>query len=175
MTTTGKKTPRKSSNTTPPSKPQADSGVEEAVEVSPVSAWKTNYRDPIELPSGKFMRVRVVGFKAFVKMGIIPNSLMSVVEKSLDENKAPNVDDLQKEDTNLQEMFDLIDEVMIFCAQEPKVHRVPANDDERDDNLLYVDEVDDPDKMYVFGLCTGGTKDVEQFRREQADSVAAVQ
>jgi hypothetical protein len=147
----------------------------EPVEVSPVSAWKKNTNAPLTLPSGKVMLIRNVGFKAFIKAGIIPNSLMSTVESSLATGKTPDLSDLENKDENLSDMFDLVDEVTIFCAIDPKVHRAPKDEADRSNDLLYVDEVEDEDKMFIFGTTTGGTRDVEQFRREQADSMVALQ
>jgi hypothetical protein len=36
----------------------------------------------------------------------------------------------------------------------------------RDDELVYVDEVAEEDKMFLFQVVTGGTTDVESFREE---------
>jgi hypothetical protein len=160
--------------------------VEDDLEVTPVSAWKAKRDDRQKLPSGKVMRLRNVGFQAFIKAGIIPNSLMATVDKAVNTGEEPSIDDLQNEDTDLTEMFELVDEVMIFVAIEPEVHRVPMRGgsdgkkvevpmSERDPDKLYVDEIDDQDKMFVFGITTGGTRDVEQFRSEQANSMASVQ
>lgn len=44
----------------------------------------------------------------------------------------------------------------------------------RDEETLYADEVDFQDKMFIFQWVLGGTRDLEQFRKEQAASVDAV-
>lgn len=46
---------------------------------------------------------------------------------------------------------------------------------ERDDNIVYTDEIDIDDKTFIFNFVVGGTRDVEQFRAEYSDAVADVQ
>jgi hypothetical protein len=41
----------------------------------------------------------------------------------------------------------------------------------RDPSLLYVDEVDLEDKMFILQYALGGTRSLERFRREFADGV----
>jgi len=48
----------------------------------------------------------------------------------------------------------------------PPVLPIPENEQNRDPELLYVDEVLDDDKVFVFQWVTGGTRDLEQFRQE---------
>lgn len=166
-----KKAPaRKAVASLPPRRPQTVEGT------TPVSEWKKS-NAPLELPSGKFMKIRDVGFQAFVKSGVIPNSLMSVVQSSIDRGVEPELDvkEMTENPEQLNDLLDMVDNVVCFVAISPEVYKVPKNQNDRDDELLYVDEVDDEDKMFIFGVCTGGTRDLEQFRREQADSLAPLQ
>ena len=45
---------------------------------------------------------------------------------------------------------------------------------ERIEDVLYADEVDFQDKTFIFQWVLGGTRDLEQFRRQQAASMDAV-
>lgn len=45
---------------------------------------------------------------------------------------------------------------------------------ERNDDLLYVDDVDEEDKMFIFNYVVGGSADAERFRSEAAQRVAAL-
>lgn len=170
-----KSAPKKAaSKTTAPRKPPARQS--SAVEVTPVAEWKKP-NPPLDLPSGKAMKIRNVGFQAFVKAGVIPNTLMSIVQSAIDRGVEPELDikALAGDQKKFGDLVAMVDEVVVFVAISPEVHAVPATDDLRNEELLYVDEIDDEDKMFIFGVCTGGTRDVEQFRSEQANSLAAVQ
>lgn len=143
-------------------------------EPTPVSDWKKPIL-PTPLPSGRSMRLRNVTFQTFMRMGMIPNSLLAVVQKSIDKGKSPELSELVESPKQVEDMVALVDSVVIFVALEPRVYPAPASEEERDENILYVDEVEDEDKMFIFGVCTGGTRDVETFRREQADGLASLQ
>lgn len=173
MTTPKKKTAKKAA----PSAPQT---VEES---TPVSEWKK----PIPatpLPSGKAIKLRNATFQTFMRLGMIPNSLLAVVQKSIDKGKAPELNELVETPKQIEDMVAMVDSVVCFVAIDPKIHPVPMkrgednklveDTDARREDLLYVDEVDDEDKMFIFGVCTGGTRDVERFRSEQANSLAAL-
>ena len=45
----------------------------------------------------------------------------------------------------------------------------------RDPDVLYVDEVDIEDRMFILNFALGGTRNLERFREELADSVRPVQ
>lgn len=103
------------------------------------------------------------------------------------------MEEIQKDPQKVEQMFDLVDIVTCQVVVEPKV--VPAKwsqadvaaglceaEDlgkvipfsQRDDDLLYVDEVDQADKMFIFNYVVGGSADVERFRAESAERVAAL-
>lgn len=44
----------------------------------------------------------------------------------------------------------------------------------RDPNVLYTDQVDWNDKVFIFQWCLGGTKDLEQFRQQLESGVVAL-
>lgn len=152
--------------------------VKKTPQVTPISAWKkARVDEPVELPSGNVVRIRPVGFQAFLKAGLIPNSLMGVVQSAIDRGTAADLDvgSIIKDATRVQEMVDMVDNAVCFVMVEPEVLPAPKNEEDRDEDCLYVDEIDDEDKMYIFGICTGGPRDVETFRAEQANGLAAVQ
>ena len=150
--------------TTQPRKKAAAPSVE-LVEVTPVSSWKKP-NAPMTLPTGKVIKLRRAGMQAFLKAGIIPNSLMTVVQDAVDKGVAPDKAVSESSSDNLNDLLEMVDEVTVFCALEPRIYREPKKEEERDNELLYVDEVDDEDKMFIFQWATGGTADVEQFRKE---------
>lgn len=161
-------------------------------EVTGASEWKKEKTQgfPLEVPSGKVALVRPVGMQAFLTQGHIPNSLREIAMEAISQRKAP---ELKVEELTAEQIGDMLtafDNVCVFCTVAPKVAPIPkfTNDhhihgfcteeevgDEipmdhelRDDDILYVDEVDLEDKTFIFQFACGGTRNVEQFRAEYA-------
>jgi hypothetical protein len=164
-------------------------------DTTPVQQWKKDagtLGEPVELPSGKTAIIKAAGMEAFLKSGMIPNSLMSVISNSL--KKAQRGEEVSGEDFNMEEMMDdpakindilqLVDNVAIASFQEPTVHDVPPHPEPDDDptlprfsrrpDILYVDEVGMDDKFFVFSVAVGGTKDLERFREGLGAGVGSV-
>jgi len=125
---------------------------------------------PLEVPSGNTALVRNPGMQVFLRKGLVPNSLMPLVRKGMT-GKEPEIklDDINED--QLEAMLDLFDAITCYCVIEPKVLPVPAEGEERDPEALYVDEVDFEDKQFIFQWAVGGTRDLEQFRKEQSNAV----
>jgi hypothetical protein len=140
------------------------------------------------MPSGNWMSFRKVGMQTLMATGMMPNSLMAIAQKSVAKGKGEPAglsdDDLAillQDEKKILEISSFMDKIMIFLAVEPKVHEIPLDDagnaidiDARDPELLYVDEVGEEDKQFLFNVVAGGTKDVESFRREHSASMATV-
>ena len=160
---------------------------DEELQVTDVSDWKKGgsfFGTPMTLPSGKVARIKTPGIRAFMKSGRVPNSLMSIITSKLEPAKAGKPEEVDAEDMlremlenpeRLGDLLEMVDALTIECFAQPKVHPVPENDDNRDDSKLYVDEVDDDDKFFVFSVAVGGPKDLETFRDELDRNVEAVQ
>lgn len=102
-----------------------------------------------------------------------------------------------KEENAIENIFRAFDRVTAMCVIEPKClwHLRPKiNEDgsdvlddsgkpiyeeipekERDEDILYTDEIDIDDKTFIFNFVVGGTRDVEQFRLQYGDAMATVQ
>lgn len=145
-----------------------------------VAQWKKNALPPlVTLPSGNAMRVKKMGLQALMRTGKMPNSLMSYAEKAVKKGKKEEVTDadmmeILQDKKKLEEIAKFMDEVVILCAAEPEVHPIPEEGVERNDEILYVDEIDEEDKNFIFQVVTGGTTDVENFREEHSRNVAAL-
>lgn len=145
------------------------------------SAWKKSAVPPLlEMPSGNYMRVKKIGLQALVTKGIVPNSLLGIAEKAIakgQQKQGPSESDLVdlvQDQEKVAEIGQFMDEVVMLCAAEPIVHPLPPEGVERDDDILYIDEVDDEDKMFIFQVVTGGTTDVESFRAETGATMATL-
>lgn len=151
--------------------------------VTSASEWKRSSEGhELEVPSGKVALVRRMGMQAFISKGVIPNSLMPMVNKAMatgEMDVAGELGDLDEE--KLRDIISLYDAVMLQCVVLPELSPIPEDEEgnvvplkERDQDLLYVDEVDFEDKVFVFQWVVGGTADLESFRAEQAATLVAI-
>lgn len=144
-------------------------------------AWKkSKVVEPsdLELPSGHVALVRAPGMEVFIQLGYIPNSLLGMINKITQANdgnavKAKSAEDKVMSDLlgdpeKVQDMFTMVDRIALHCVVQPPLHEAPENDEDRDSDLLYVDEVDFGDKMFIMNFAMGGTRAVEQFRGQVA-------
>lgn len=151
------------------------------LKISQVGDFKKRIGGVMRLPSGAVVKVRNPGgLRVFLNGGMIPNSLMTIVKRALDEGKGINENDILNAEGSidpemLTDMTALLDNVVVACVVTPQVLPIPENEDDRDDELLYADEFPDDDKMFLFQWLTGGTSDLEQFRLGQQQGVAALE
>lgn len=177
-----------------------------ATTVSTAKSWKGKRKNaPVDLnlPSGNTCLVRRTGMLAFLQSGLIPNSLLGLVQDAMDKaskgksmskkDEQKMLDDLMADPTKLAEMFSMIDRVTVDVVVEPPVRMGVwtqqdqlaglcdeadvgqiIEEDDRDEDTLYVDEVDDEDKWAIYNFVVGGTDDFESFREEAAERLAAV-
>lgn len=148
--------------------------------VTPVQTWKKRVTEGtlLTVPSGNTALVRAPGMQAFLKEGVIPNGLKSIIQDAMVTGLAPGADVQQSmldDPEKLQQIMDLVDAVTVACCLDPVVVPVPHdlngevlgfNHPDRDENTLYVDEVDFNDKLFIFNFAVGGTADLEKFRSE---------
>lgn len=162
--------------------------------VTDAKSWKKKEEKKgyeLPLPSGNVCLVTRPGPEVFLKQGGVPNGLLGIVlplleeaqEKGKQGDGAPLPDEamveLQKAITadpaKLADMFEMVDNITVQCVLEPLVSPAPPKGTARDPELLYVDEVDFEDKIFIFQFAVGGTADLEQFRSGTQALVAAGQ
>ena len=161
---------------------------------SSVAEFKKKSGGLTELPSGLVVKLRNKGgMRGFLASGIIPNSLMGIVQDAIGKGTAPDMSGIVDDQGHMNEemlndMLLMTDRVVMDVMVDPVVLPAPTEadveewnrtnraakdkvkepDDLRDDEELYIDEVDEEDKAFIFQWVTGGTRDVEQFRKELA-------
>lgn len=144
---------------------------------TPVAAWKSKTQPyPLELPSKNVCLVKPVGPEAFLTSGTIPNMLQPLVEEAIRSGKGLPPDkaaELVADPSMLPQMMEMVDQLVCFAVVEPQI-QMPPPPGLRDDSTLYIDEVNMEDKWFIFNHAVGGTRDLERFRREYQESVAAV-
>jgi len=147
-------------------------------QVSSAKDFKTQAKGhPLEVRSGNVALVRRPGIQVFIKSGMVPNSLMPIIQKALAAGeKAKDLDfsEIAEDAKKLEDVLDLVDKVTCYCVIEPKVLPVPENVEDRDEEALYVDEVNFDDKVFIYQYAVGGTADLESFRAEQARLMGSV-
>ena len=147
-------------------------------EVSSVSSWKRPKSPVLELPSGQSVRVFNPGMKTFLVNGTLPNSLMVLAEKALQKGQPLGKDDMEKlinDPKKIADMLKFVDDLTMAVVTEPPVFPTPEHGMDREDDKLYVDEIDDEDKLFIFQWATGGSADLERFRTELAGTLAPLQ
>lgn len=145
--------------------------------VTPADEWLEQANGVlVELPSGKAVRVIMPGMQAFIEADLIPNELMPIVLGAIEKHQpAPTkeLQDMQRDPQMLLKLVETTDRIFCYCVTEPIFHpAVPR--DERKPGVLYADMVGMEDKAYVFNIAVGGTRDLAQFREEQATQLAAL-
>jgi len=172
----------------------------EALRVSQIGDFKSRMGGIMELPSGLVMKLKNPGgLQAFIANGTIPNSLLGMVNEGLKgksgEDAAKAAAELSNDVESLADMLKMLDLVFVQSAKDPQVYAVPTQDDldrhnimnptkkfetidewreSHDDDRLYVDEIEEMDKQFVFQWVSGGVRDLETFRKEFEGNVAAI-
>jgi len=99
------------------------------------------------------------------------------VQEAISEKRGLKPDALEKiasDPENIAAAADMLNIICVEAVIEPKVHAVPAEGEERNDELLYVDEVDLNDKAFISQFVMGGTRDLAQFRGEYEATVESL-
>lgn len=171
----------------------------EALRISQVGDFKKRLGGVMELPSGLVVKAKNPGgLRAFLNSGLIPNSLMSIIQKGLDKGSGKNISteivkDGKIDPEMLTDMMAMMDNIAVKVIVEPQIHPTLTENDLRvwnethpgnepltsieqlrSDDKLYADELPDDDKMFLFQWVSGGTKDLETFRRQHAAGVDAL-
>jgi hypothetical protein len=94
-------------------------------------------------------------------MGIVRSSLESGVSQ-VDEKAM--MDEMLSKPEKLADLMAMVDAATVYSMVSPRVYATPADPADRDDNLLYADELSEADKMEIFTYATGGTIELEPFR-----------
>lgn len=81
---------------------------------------------------------------------------------------------LKDDPKKIIEALALIDRVVLFCVVEPKLTAAPESEEDRDPEVLYVDEIDLDDRMFILNYVMGGSKDLETFRKGSGGGLAGV-
>lgn len=154
-----------------------------------IREWKAaNKPAPLKLPSGFTALVKVPGLSILLSEGLIADTLTPMAEAAVQRGKGrpqgPSDDELAelaRDPEKISKALDTFDKVLVYCVVEPPVTYYKYDDDtvipeeDRDEDVLYSDEVDLEDKMFIFNVCVGGTRDLESFRKQFSETVDGIQ
>lgn len=163
-------------------------------QVTSAKAWngKTTDGHDLELPSGNICLVKRPGLPELLARGILPDSLTGIAKRAVDAGKSgkqkKSTDEMMAEfnqqamsdPTMRADLFDTFDKITEFCVLEPQVAFYKDADgnivpqEERDEDILYTDQIDFDDKVFIFYYVAGGTRDLEEFRKQFDQSVDGV-
>jgi hypothetical protein len=150
------------------------------------SAWRKSAQfapTPLELPTGNVALVRAPGAAAFLTEGLVPNALLPIIQDAMDvasKGKKQEVDEdallskLASDPEKIRQVFEMADAVTVYCVVDPPILPAPKEGEERDPEKLYVDQVDNEDKMFIMNVAMGGTANLKQFRSEQGGNLGAL-
>lgn len=137
----------------------------------------------LDLPSGNVALVQRLDPTEFLETGFLPDGLSPIVAEAVRENKGLPPEKIQEmvgDTTKIAEMLQFMDKIVLRAVLDPKILPIPTEDEdgkipERDDDLLYVDQVDLTDKTFIMNWACGGSPDLVQFHHELAAGVDALQ
>lgn len=164
-------------------------------------SWKKRNGVERELPSGNIAKIKRPGMEKLLSAGVLPDRLTPIAMEAVRKGEGGMPTDDEKvmeeflQDSNaVSEIFMAFDRVTAMCVVEPKVrlHQytqedvelrgIPANrlgqeipEEDRDEDILYTDEIDMDDKSFIFQYVVGGSSDLESFRQEHSEAMADLQ
>lgn len=170
----------------------------EELRISQIGDFKSRLGGIMELPSGLIVRAKNPGgLRVFMSSGVIPNSLMVIIQKGMKTGQKVTTEEFMPDgkidDKMMNDMNILLDAIATKTVVEPKIwpaltdndlakYNAAQPDDQkiddveelRRDDRLYVDELPEDDKQFLFQWISGGTRDLEEFRRKLDGNVDAL-
>lgn len=156
-----------------------------------VTGWKRKTGDDafdFTLPSGQVCLIKKLRMETIAELGlmndldsftgaIIPEPSKKAKGKGAkaltqEEQERESAKVMLKDKESFNRMLVTINKVVVACVVEPKVHVEPEGD--RDEDLVYTDDIDFEDKMLIFQEVFEGMSSLESFRKGSSDIVGTV-
>lgn len=152
--------------------------------------WGKNKYQDLTVPSGELCRVRrAVGPDVLVKLGIMDqlDSLSAIVStdhvarvQGLPQLTDKQLIEMATNSKAIDKFMGVMDRVVCHIVVEPRLTlpftTIEGEDkwiplDDRDPEVLYVDDVDLQDRMFLLNYALSGVKEWESFRKESDETV----
>lgn len=151
-----------------------------------LTAWNGQMSFDVTMPSGQRARLKRPGIEGLVKAGILENmdTLSNLVQESHIDRVKPSRKSAEREKLaqnimadpeRLAEALEIIDKVCLYVVEQPSLHKVPEEGEEREEGIAYIDYVMLDDKMFILNYAVGGSADLEKFRSGLQEGVADVE
>lgn len=125
------------------------------------SAWGGSIFEDFQLPSGDTCQLRKIDIMEFLENGILQETdgLGTIVQGHIKKattipGKKPSADEIGmevlKDRKSMGKTKDMIYMVCVAAVAQPKIHMMPDDDADRDDEKIYVDTVPFADRMAIF-------------------------
>lgn len=171
---------------------------------SDVKEWKRGVgATRLELPSGKVCLAKRVGMQTFLKTEAVPEKLEAFIRDLTDRARIDQLGpELLQDGRLVWQIEQTMDRSLVLTMCSPPVQLPPGcahegcgrylnfsdpvhnrsfdgfqhdyAPPERDDDVLYTDEIDVRDKLFLFNWTMGGTANIESFHRRWAEATAIV-
>lgn len=150
----------------------------------------------LTVPSGQTCEAKRIGMQGMVETGLLgdADSLTAVIDQKhvrrvRGGNGQPDGDEINlkslvRDPESLKKIIMLVDRATPLIVVNPSVrlHFTDESDgttkmipvEERDESVIYTDQIGFEDKMYLFNFAMGGTRDVSRFLEQSNDAVAGV-
>lgn len=142
-------------------------------------SWTKKLVD-LECPSGQWAQVKRPGLQGLLRAGVLESTdqLTTIVQNVTiprAEGK-PEIDAIKvlQDPGKIEELLSFIDKIVLHVVKQPVILPAPESDDDRDDDSIYVDDIDIDDKTFIVNFALGGSKDLERFRQESAEALGSV-
>lgn len=134
---------------------------------------------PVEVkcPSGQMCLAQRPGLEGMIKAGLLKdfNALAGIVGVKIDAKKNPakalkaaqgkiSAEKLFENPEMLDNMLHMVNKITCHVVVEPEVHMPPNDVTNRKRDLIYADDIDLNDRMFLFNWAMGGSNDLDSFR-----------
>ena len=153
------------------------------LEVTPLDQWVVDDTELLRLPSDKVAKIRRIQLTTLLAEGLLGDSLSALASQAVERGQGMNpaqIQEMGKDPKKIMEAMDAFDRIAARCFVEPRVEYYkdstgePIPDEDRHPGVLYSDRLDLNDKIFLFQVISGGSRDLQRFRRELEQSVAGI-
>ena len=145
------------------------------------TAWGSSRGyEEIVTPSGQLCLVRRPGVQNLIEAGVLHDvdTLSAIVSeehlKRVGDETQIDVDSFAKDAASVANVLHVVDRVVTYCVVKPEVVMTPNDVTRRQAGVIYADMIDIDDRMFIFNYAVGGTRSVEQFRKDTEALVGGV-
>lgn len=180
---TAKKTSPSSMPVPPMATAASPSGMDEGDARYAPTTWGTaagTFLEDLVVPSGQLCQVRRPGVEGLIQAGVLNDldSLTAIVDnkhvKRALGQKQIDASQLKIDGKMIENIMHVTDRIVCYVVVQPRIEMTPNDPTRRESGVIYADMVDLQDKMFILNYAVGGTRDLERFRGELAESVRSL-